>query len=349
MSRRNDAERAPTSTLRRRFGARRVITLLIGAMLAAALAWTVHHVVGWRAVGITALSIGASYWIGFVGLLSLSYATRVVRLWRLLRNIKPNAQLARSAAVFFVHNGFASLLPARIGEAALPLLARRWMGIDWASVIGALTWWRLVDVAVVGAIALLLLAMGADVLAPLYVFAFAACALPLIALALRRMLLRLGDTTMGGSATPAWRRFLRRALAGMPARAGAVSADLLLAITAWSTKLAAFSALIAGALQASMAAVPATVLPGLRQLAGAALAGDVAGALPTPSIAGVGPFEAGLVLGLQAVGIELAQALAVAVLLHAALLATIAVGAVSGLLGGLLLDRRRPARRSGRG
>jgi len=44
-------------------------------------------------------------------------------------------------------------------------------------------------------------------------------------------------------------------------------------------------------------------------------------------------------------GIDLADSLSAAVLLHAALLGTIALGAVIGLLAGLLLDRRRPARR----
>jgi uncharacterized membrane protein YbhN (UPF0104 family) len=131
------------------------------------------------------------------------------------------------------------------------------------------------------------------------------------------------------------RRLLVRVVAGMPARWGALAADLALALTSWSSKLAAFALLIRAALAAAGVASPSLAL-----LAAAAVAGDTAGALPLPTLGGVGPFEAGIVLGLTALGIDGARALAIGVLLHGALLATIVGTGAIALAVGLVLERR---------
>ena len=310
-----------------------LVALGIALALVAAVAWGVERFVGWGSVWATARDVQAVTWELFVLLLATSYGARAVRLWRLLHDLDARARLSRAAPVFFVHNALATFLPARLGEAAMPLLARRWVGIDWAATIGALAWWRLSDLAIVAALALALLAAGASVLAPLFALALVACALPFVVFALRRPLLQRVQG-VGQGATGRMRRLAARVLSGMPAHTGALAADLALALTSWCAKLAAFATLIHGALATSGAPVPPAPL-----LAAAALAGDTAGALPMPTLGGVGPFEAGIVGGLTALQVDPPHALAIAVLLHGALLASIAATGALGLAAGLLNER----------
>ena len=314
-----------------------LIALGVAIALVAAVVWGVDRFVGWGTVWASARDVGGATWLAFALLLALSYTARALRLWRLLHDLDPRARLARAAPVFFVHNALATLLPARLGEAAMPLLARRWVGVDWAATIGALAWWRLSDLAIVAALALGLLAAGASVLAPLFALSLAACALPFIVFALRAPLLRAVERHARDDGPGRLRKLAARVLSGMPARLPALAADLSLALVSWSSKLAAFATLIHGTLVAS--ATP----PPLPLLAAAALAGDTAGALPMPTVGGVGPFEAGLVLGLTALGVDATHALAIGVLLHGALLASIVATGVVALCVGLVMERRARA------
>jgi uncharacterized membrane protein YbhN (UPF0104 family) len=308
------------------------VALAVAVVLVVAVVLGVERFVGWGTVAETARDIAPAAWAGFLALLAVSYSARALRLWRLLRDLHPGARLVRAAPVFFVHNAMATLLPARLGEAAMPLLARRWVGVDWAGTIGALAWWRLSDLAIVAALALALLAAGAHVLAPLFALALAACCLPFVVFALRAPLARhLAAHPEPGRV----RRLARRVVAGMPARWGALAADLALALVSWSSKLVAFTLLIQAALTAAHATLPPAPL-----LAAAAIAGDTAGAMPVPTLGGVGPFEAGIVLGLTALDVDGARALAIGVLLHGALLATIIGTGAIALVVGLVMERR---------
>ena len=81
-------------------------------------------------------------------------------------------------------------------------------------------------------------------------------------------------------------------------------------------------------------------LPPWPLLAAAGLAGDASGALPLPTLGGIGPFEAGVVLGLTALGVDARAALAIGVTLHGGVLATIVVTGVVALAVGLARERR---------
>jgi len=317
------------------------IALALGALLAITVAWGVHVVVGWNEVARLVSTLPWSTWLAFTVLIAVSYAFRVIRVWRLLRDVHAEAMLVRTIPVFFVHNALATALPARLGDAAMPVLARRWIGADWAAAIGALAWWRLGDAAVVAALAIVLIATGAQVLAPLLVVAIGACIVPFAAFGLRRPLAqwleRRAACAPGSRALAVGLRVLR----GMPQHPLALAADLALASVAWTAKIASFTVLIVGAL-------PGTAGSSARwaQLAAAALAGDVAGALPVPTIGGIGPFEAGIVLGLAALDVAPAEALAVSVLVHGALLASIALTGLGGLVAAAVVEHERRAHRS---
>ena len=127
----------------------------------------------------------------------------------------------------------------------------------------------------------------------------------------------------------------------MPARLPALAADLGLATFAWMAKVGAFAALVHGALAAQAALATDDALPPWPLLAAAGLAGDASGALPLPTLGGIGPFEAGVVLGLTALDVDAKAALAIGVTLHGAVLATIVITGVAGLLVGLARERRR--------
>jgi uncharacterized membrane protein YbhN (UPF0104 family) len=314
------------------------VAIAVGAALALVVAWAVHRYVGWNAIVLLARSLPTSTWAAFVALISVSYAMRVVRVWRLLRDAHADALLARTVPVFFVHNGLATVLPARLGDAAMPLLARRWIGADWAAAIGALAWWRVGDAAVVAALAIALVSAGARVLAPLVAVALVACVLPFVVFALRGALADAVERRIADGRTGRWLTMTRRILHGMPRNPFALMADLALATVAWTTKIAAFTVVILGALAGR---VQSSDPSRWAQFAAAALAGDVAGALPVPTIGGVGPFEAGIVLGLSTLDVATHDALAVGVLVHGALLASIAATGLAGLAAGMLLERAR--------
>jgi uncharacterized membrane protein YbhN (UPF0104 family) len=315
------------------------IALGVAVLLVAAVAWGVQRFVGWDTVATTAAAVPSSAWLAFAALLAVSYCARALRLWRLLHDVDPRMRMAPATLVFFVHNALASFLPARLGEATMPLLARRWLDLDWAATVGALAWWRTSDLAVLAALALALIATGATVLAPLYALALAACAVPVVVVALRGALLRFVDAhAPGRGGEAAWAHLTRRVLAGMPARLRAVVADLGLALLSWTTKLAAFALLMRAALQATGEAPPPLTL-----LAAAGLAGDAGGALPLPTLGGVGPFEAGIVLGLGALGVDARPAVAIGLTLHGALLLSIAAtGLVALAIGAWRAHRAHP-------
>jgi uncharacterized membrane protein YbhN (UPF0104 family) len=314
------------------------LALGVAAVLLVAVVWGVQRFVGWDTVATMAADIDGAVWAGFAVLLGASYLARAVRLWRLLHDVDPRMRFGRSTAVFFVHNALSTFLPAKLGEATMPLLARRWLDLDWAATVGALAWWRTSDLAIVAAVALALLASGATVLAPLYALAIAACALPIVVVAMRGALLRFVDAhARRPSGDAGWARLTRRVLGGMPAHLRAVIADLALALVAWVSKLAAFALLMRGALHAAGHAAPPLPL-----LGAAGLAGDVGGALPLPTLGGVGPFEAGIALGLGALGVDAREAVAIGVTLHGAVLASIVATGLGGLALGAWLAHRPP-------
>ncbi len=313
---------------------RTLLALAVAAALAGAAMWAVDRFVGWQAMADMAQRVPAQAWGGFGLCITLSYLARVLRLWRLLHDVEPRLRVRRVAPVFFVHNALATLLPARAGEAAMPLLARRWLGMDWAATVGALAWWRLSDLAIFAGLALALLAAGATVLAPLYAAALAACGLPFAAFVLRRPLRRAIARRAPGRALSG---LALRMLDGMPAHPHALAADLVLAACAWSAKLAAFALLLHGALGAQ-AAHP-DPLPPWPLLAAAGLAGDASGALPLPTLGGIGPFEAGVTAGLTALAVDPRTALALGVTLHGAILATIVVTGILAFALGLQGER----------
>lgn len=317
-------------------------TLRGRAALAAAVLLTLvvligaQRVIGWSTVARLAGSVPAWAWSGFAVCMTGSYFARVCRLWALLRQIGRGVRLREAASMFLVHNTLVTFVPARLGEAALPILAHRWAALDWRPVVGALAWWRLSDLTIVAALALALIALGATALRPLFIVAALACALPFIAFGLRQWLLRENRAPGGDpSSLSGVTALARRVVRGMPGAWASLARDLALGSASWMLKIAGLTLLIAPAV---MSGLPVQSAPlGWPLLAASVLAGDAAGALPLPSLGSIGPYEAGVVSGLAASGLALEPAFAAALLVHAALLASVLAGGAVGI--GLRLTR----------
>lgn len=298
-----------------RFPAHLIRSLFGAAVLIAYLA-VVEILVGWSAL---ARALRAAGWLPvalvLAGLLA-SYALRALRIRRAAG--LPRDRLPDVIRVFALYNLSNWLLPARLGEASLPLLLQRRHGLSLDRGSGVLLWLRLLDLHVIGVLA------GGVVL---WQFPGPWQLVGGLALLAGLLLPALGLRLMDRLA----RRWPRaRGLAEVvPPRLSAAGADLALAWAAWTVKL--------GALGAAL-----SIIAGLSYPAGmlGALGGDISGVLPLHAPLGAGSYEAGVLLALAPWQPELRPALAAAVQLHALLLAA------ALLLGGLALpvlrQRQRP-------
>jgi len=291
----------------------RLPSTLLGAAVLIAYLVLVEVLVGWGALARALLAAG---WIPVLlvlaGLLA-SYALRALRIRSAAA--LPRDRLLDVIRVFALYNLSNWLLPARLGEASLPLLLQRRYALPLDRGSGVLLWLRLLDLHVIGVLGGLVVA----------------CQLPgwwrllggltlLAGLVLPPLGLRLLDRLA--------RRWPQaRGLAEVaPARLAAALPDLALAWAAWLVKL--------GSLGAAL-----SLIAGLSYPAGmlGALGGDISGVLPLHAPLGAGSYEAGVLLALAPWQPELRPALAAAVQMHALLLAA------ALLLGGLglpVLQRR---------
>jgi len=294
----------------------RLLGGLFGAGVVVLYLALVEHFIGWLALARSLLAAGPWPAILVVAGLLGSYVLRAQRI-KTAEPAIPLDGLPEVIRLFALYNAVNWLLPARLGEASLPLLLQRRYGTPLARGAGVLLWLRLIDLHVVSVLGGLLLAAQGP--GPWRWLGTAACAGGL----LLPPLCLLGAGWLGRH----WRR-LRMLGDALPRRANAALGDVALAWAAWLVKLGA----LGGALSLlSTLAFPAGVL--------GALGGDIAGGLPLHAPLGAGSYEAGVLLALTPWRPELKAALAAAVQLHALMLAS------TLLLGGLALPLlgRRPA------
>ncbi len=210
--------------------------------------------------------------------------------------------------IALIHNAFQNLLPARTGEAAFPLLARRALGVGVARATGALAVGRTLDLVLFPAV----IGVG----------------LAIAGLATRSSIGALGGTVAVGLALAGVLRFgvshwgagpistapgvLRRFVAGALAGAGRMSARTISSAAIETAGLATIRLV-------SLTAILMAIAP---ELSPARALGVTSGffliaALPIGGPAGVGTFELAWVIPLRAAGIDVAQATGIAITLHA--------------------------------
>jgi hypothetical protein len=247
----------------------------------------------WRLLAERVATIPLVGWIAATVGMSATYALRAGRLrteWRstLARHGLGYRECLR---VTLMHNAAINLLPMRSGEASYAFLLHRRWGVPLGEAATSLLWLRLQDAMVLGVLGLAIL-----VPAPLaWRLGFAALAIvaaaTLVPALVRRVHVRArgarARTRSSAGARRAWHLVARIAGAFRASRGGRAAWGF--AVANWVLKLAVVGALVAP-------------LGGLRLPAGiaGALGGELAAVLPVQAPAGVGTYEAGVVLGASA-------------------------------------------------
>ncbi len=253
--------------------------------------------------------IAPKAWIAVIGLSLLMAILRAARVAVVARA----AQFGPVVKASFLHGAANAVLPARAGEAVLPVALARYGGMDPARAVGLLLIVRLGDLIV-------LFGLGLFFVAVLDVWGQTDGI---------RISLAMGGLALivGVSAVPAlvgglgrWTPGALKSLANRIAAAGSMLAGnsrislVLLTLAIWLTLgLAAHVSISAAGLQIDMTYAFL-----------AAIAASLAFALPTNGIASVGPFEAAFVGILALSGSSAELALTAAIHLH--LCALIAAG-----------------------
>jgi uncharacterized membrane protein YbhN (UPF0104 family) len=249
-------------------------------------------------------------------LVFLSYAVRTVRLVSFFA-VELSGQFPAALRVNLIHNLWNNLLPT-VGELSFPILMQRYFVISLARSLPALLWFRLLDLYVVCLLALvsLMLSRGSWRLAALLT-ALLTLAIPVI--------YRWSPEIIG---------YFEQKLKGRvkeelsEIRHALPTSWWLLLFSSWWTLVnwALKLAVLAWIIQQFLAINLGQSLLG-------AIGGELTVVLPVYSVAGAGPYEAGVVAALMPADIAPQEALKAAVNLHLFLLScTILSGFLSYIL-----------------
>jgi len=272
-----------------------VVGLSLGAgalMLAVLVVFT-----PWRLLATRVVSIPPWGWLAATLGMSATYALRAGRLraeWR-ERLTALGLDYRECLRITLMHNAAVNLLPMRSGEASYAFLLHRRWGVGLGEAAASLLWLRLQDAMVLGV-------LGLAILLPLPLGArlgFAVAAILAAATLVPRLVRwfhvharwRRARTHAhpGAAGRKAWHLLAKLAGAFRASRGGRSAWGF--AVANWVLKLGVVGALIAP-------------LAGLHLGAGisGALGGELAAVLPLQAPAGVGTYEAGVVLGARSPG-----------------------------------------------
>ncbi len=257
-------------------------------------------------------AMGGWAWVNVIGLSLLMAMLRAMRV-ALVARVQPIAPLVKAS---FLHGAANAVLPARMGEAVLPLALARYGGFDLLRAVGLLIIVRIGDLVALAGIGLTLIALldVAHLHPALRVLLAAAGIVLVFAVGTVPFLVRLA-----GRVAPAL-------VSTAAARIAAAGAHLTLASKGGlvASTLAIWFVL---ALAAQISVNAAGLDTGFPAVWLACVAASFAFALPLNGIASIGPFEAAFVGVLAAAGAPAEAALTAAIHLH--LSALIAAGLVA--------------------
>ncbi|WP_317933409.1 lysylphosphatidylglycerol synthase transmembrane domain-containing protein [Halioxenophilus sp. WMMB6] len=281
---------------------------LLGALVLILLLQVVDHWLDWATLAEAWQELDKPKAMIGVALIIASHLLRGLRIhWLLKERISSrfHVMIKLSAWHQFTNN----LLPMRLGEAAFPILMKRYYGVTALDSVSQLVWLRMLDLLFMAAVTTSVLLLIKPLLG---VAALVAVALML---ALGEWLLALNRQHRSLPPLLSRFRWLNTALQALLQQAPHSNRQQLqlIAITAasWLSKLLAVC--IAISLFSSLPLIPS--------LAGA-IASELAGILPIHGIAGSGSFEAAFYSGISLVEGFSADWLAVAINVHIFLFAS---------------------------
>jgi len=287
---------------------------LIGALVLLLLVVWVEHSLGWGPLLAPWATLSVGDLTGLIALSTLSYGFRAMRVYDYFLPLT-RGRFLTTLRLSVLHNVANNLLPMRSGEAAFPLLMKRYFGQRLLHSSFALVVIRLLDLHFLGLVAIAAL------------YARSAGTLWLLAGVVWFGLLPGGYLLRGRllrwarAGTGRWRGLLGEALAALPEHPLVIARLYLWTALSWIAKVVAFAAVLRHF-------VPLERWQALAGILGA----ELSSILPVHGIAGTGSYEAAAVGVLVPLGVELNAALAGAVNLHLFLLGVTVLLAVIGLL-----------------
>ena len=290
------------------------LKLSIGALVFGATIWISSSLLDLTSVFAAFLKLRPETAIIIFLLGAISWLLRGLRTWVLFERFS----LAEAFGISFLHNAANNLAPMRLGELALPALAR-WIGrVDFSVALTNLIWIRLLDfISLIGISLCIVMAssLGVIVFALLATFIF-----------LTPLLLSIVVPKMQYLNLPSILEQSRTQLIYETQNGRRLQRIWRLTILSWITKLMGMMMMLS-----TLSGIPITKT--IAMILGA----ELSSILPIHGLAGAGTYEAGGVIGSTFIGILPATGLALTLQLH---IYVLSLTAVFGILGFLLLLKR---------
>jgi uncharacterized membrane protein YbhN (UPF0104 family) len=288
--------------------------LLVATALLVATIWVAASVLDLTAVVSAIIALPAQTAVVIFLLGAVSWLLRGLRTWLLFEQLP----LMEALGMSFVHNTANNLAPMRLGELALPMLAR-WLGnVEFSVGLTSLLWIRLLDlISLIGiSVCIVFLpTVGTIMLALLAALVFLTPLLIAIIIP-KTQHIRLPQILEQARAQLIYEAQNGKRLHRM----------WRLTILAWLSKIMGM-----GVLLATLSGIPMTDV--ITTILGA----ELSSILPIHGLAGAGSYEAGGIIGSTLVGLSPVLALEMTIQLH---IYVLSLTAVFGILGVLLLLKR---------
>jgi uncharacterized membrane protein YbhN (UPF0104 family) len=288
--------------------------LLVATALLVATIWVAASVLDLTAVVSAIIALPAQTAVVIFLLGAVSWLLRGLRTWLLFEQLP----LMEALGMSFVHNTANNLAPMRLGELALPMLAR-WLGnVEFSVGLTSLLWIRLLDlISLIGiSVCIVFLpTVGTIMLALLAALVFLTPLLIAIIIP-QTQHIRLPQILEQARAQLIYEAQNGKRLHRM----------WRLTILAWLSKIMGM-----GVLLATLSGIPMTDV--ITTILGA----ELSSILPIHGLAGAGSYEAGGIIGSTLMGLSPVLALEMTIQLH---IYVLSLTAVFGILGVLLLLKR---------
>ncbi|MGD8595083.1 MAG: lysylphosphatidylglycerol synthase transmembrane domain-containing protein [Gammaproteobacteria bacterium] len=273
--------------------------------------WVLEYFWGWEQLLKPWLSISYVTILAAIALLASTYFIRALRIYDYFRK-EIKREYLLTLKLTLLHNVLNNLLPARSGEVSFPLLMKRYFQVSFTRATASLFWLRFMDlhtVLLLGAMALYF----ATIQASWWLYAVALWMMaPLAAYLAHTKIAEFIPRIK----SPKWQNFATKFVSGLPNSLLELFRAWMWTLINWSIKITAMAWILKQF--SPMSNGQAWV---------GSIAGDLSSVLPFHAPAGLGSYEAAVLGGLAALGIDADTAMQAAVNLHIMIL-------VSSLIGG---------------
>jgi uncharacterized membrane protein YbhN (UPF0104 family) len=288
--------------------------LLVATALLVATIWVAASVLDLTAVVSAIIALPAQTAVVIFLLGAVSWLLRGLRTWLLFEQLP----LMEALGMSFVHNTANNLAPMRLGELALPMLAR-WLGnVEFSVGLTSLLWIRLLDlISLIGiSVCIVFLPTVGTIM-----LAFLAALVFLTPLLIAIIIPKTQHIRLPQILEQARAQLIYEAQNGKR-----LHRMWRLTILAWLSKIMGM-----GVLLATLSGIPMTDV--ITTILGA----ELSSILPIHGLAGAGSYEAGGIIGSTLMGLSPVLALEMTIQLH---IYVLSLTAVFGILGVLLLLKR---------